>query len=231
MRKTPLIMICILLSAPLFAQPAAEKATLLPVLLNEYTYDESNDVLIKNDEAFKVQQFDAIAFGSNQCVVIWIQSADDYSRFNEVRIARYRYSKSKKSFEKVDEEIFRNQVTNTVEASTIELSPGNTAIAVTSGYDSDGDGDEVVYNLFAVIEGKLTNLLEHTLRSSSGDGCDGESMESTIMPSEILNSGFPDLIVEESSSTFSHCDENNEESCTKISRWTYSWNGKSYSRN
>jgi hypothetical protein len=227
------VFICgFLLSVSVYGQtPEEDKATLIPVLLSDYEYQTKTELLVSGGEEFKIEQFDLLELGGNHYAVIWIQSADQYDRFNEVRICRYRYLQKKKTYEKIDDDIVRNQMLNTLQVSTLTLLPDREVIEVTTGYDSDGDGDEIFYYLYGVFNNVLTKILDHELRNSSGDGCDGSSMESVITVTETLTEGFPDLSVEESGSSFNNCDENNEESCTKNSRWTYVWRGAGYSKN
>jgi hypothetical protein len=118
-----------LLSLSLYGQaPEDDKATLIPILLSDYEYDEKTELLVSGGEQFKIEQFDVQESGGKRYAVIWIQSADNYDRFNEVRICRYRYLPKKKTYEKIDEDIVRNQMLNTLQVSTLTLSPGKDVI-------------------------------------------------------------------------------------------------------
>lgn len=212
------------------SQPAdADTDKLYAILLPEYKYDATQATYTSPEgQHYKFNRTVFTELEGKTLLVAWLQSAESYDRFNELHL--FEYKLEKKKYTVVSHDVIRANWITELSVGTTSLSPGKEALEITSGYDSDGDGDEIFYNLYAYVGGKLSSVLEHTLRTDSGDGCEGEDMESTITASEESTDGFANFNVEETTSTFNDCDENGTESCTKTSRYSYTWKGSAYQR-
>jgi DNA gyrase/topoisomerase IV subunit A len=231
MQKTLVTFIISLFPFSIAAQlQSTEHDKLLQVLLSdEFTYDNKENLFsTRNGLVLKTPVTEFFTIQEREFVVIWLQPEESNNMFSQVAI--YQYRKLKKGFERVDKLIIREeQRTWQMEASTTTLGEKE-VIEIKAGYDSDGDGDEITYYLVLPQEETLTLILDCVLESSSGDGCDGSRLESSITISETLTDGFPNIQVEESNYTFDSCDENFENTCTAIKKYTYVWDGSTYNQ-
>ncbi len=212
------------------AQPAGvDSDKLYAILLPEYKYDAKEGTYTSpSGQKYNFSKTEFTELEGRTLLVAWLQSAESGGRSNEVHL--FEYEQQKKKLAVVQHILIREGWISQLSVGTISLSQEKEAIEITSGYDSDGDGDEIYYNLYAYVDGTLSSILEHTLRTDSGDGCEGEDMESTIAASEDTTDGFVNFKVEETVSTFNDCDETSQESCTKTSRYAYTWRGTAYQR-
>lgn len=115
-----------------------------------------------------------------------------------------------------------------LDAVTYAMRAGEPLVALTAGYDTDGDGDEITLYLYRVTNETLEGIFSYTVRSSSGDGCNTEQSEADIRLEQIGESEYFTIIAIERSSTDSACDEDRSESCTRTARNYYGWDGKGY---
>jgi hypothetical protein len=212
------------------AQPAGvDTDKLYAILLPDYKYDATEAVYTASEgHKYKFNRTEFVELEGKTLLVALLQSAESYDRFNELHL--FEYEQQKKKFTVKQHIVVRENWMTELSVGATSISPQKEALEITSGYDSDGDGDEIFYNIFAYIGGTLSSVLDHTLRTDSGDGCEGEDMESTITASEESTDGFVNFNVEETTSTFNDCDESSTESCTKTSRYTYTWRGNAYQR-
>lgn len=224
---TPLLILTVVMAK---AQPSdVDKDKLFAVLLPDYKYDANDGVYTGSEgHKYKFNRTEFTELEGKTLLVAWLQSAESFDRFNELHL--FEYEQQKKKLTVKQHLVVRENWITELSVGTISISPEKEAIEITSGYDSDGDGDEIFYNLYAYIDGTLSSVLDHTLRTDSGDGCEGQDMESTITASEESTDGFFNFYVEETISTFNDCDESNTETCTKMSRYTYTWRGTAYQR-
>jgi hypothetical protein len=227
-----LLLFTLLICASLItrAQPSdIDTDKLYAILLPEYKYDAKEATYTNSDgQKYKFAQTEFAELGGKTLLVAWLQSAESYDRFNELHL--FEYVLQKKKLVVAQHIVIRESWITELSVSTTSISPEKDALEITSGFDSDGDGDEIYYNLYAFVDATLSSILKHTLRTDSGDGCEGEDMESTISPAEETTDGFVNFIVEETTSTFNDCDESNQETCTKVARYTYTWRGSGYQR-
>ena len=230
MQKPCLSLLSVFIIFSSFAQPGDEDLDkLFPALLPEYKYNAGTSTFTGNDgRNYKFAQTEFTELEGKTLLVAWLQSEESYDRFNQLHL--FEYEKQKKKFVVTDHSIILDRWITQLSVNTINIAEQKQALEITSGYDSDGDGDEITYSLFAYLGGSLNNILEHALRTDSGDGCEGEDMESTITISDEVMEGFKNFNVEETTSTFNDCDENSQESCTRTSRYIYIWSGTKYER-
>jgi hypothetical protein len=213
-----------------YGQPSEEdKQKLFAILFPEYKYDASSETFAAGDDrTYTFRQTEFTELEGKTLLVVWLQGDESTDRFNQLHL--FEYEKQKKKFVIKHHSLILERWITELTVNTITISANKDAIEITGGYDSDGEGDEITYSLFAYLEGTISNILEHTLRSDSGDGCEGEDMESSINLSDEVTDGFKNFAVEETTSTFNDCDENAQENCTKTSRYMYVWSGSGYQR-
>lgn len=220
----------VLMPMVIHSQPTGiDTDKLYAILLPEYKYDGKEDTYTNpGGQEYRFAQTEFTELEGKTLLVAWLQASESSDRSNELHL--FEYEQQKKKFVVTQHVVIRDGWISQLSVGTVPLSEQKDALEITSGYDSDGDGDEIYYNLYAYVDGTLSSILEHTLRTDSGDGCEGEDMESTISPSEETTDGFVNLNVEETTSTFNDCDESSQENCTKTSRYSYTWRGTVYQR-